>query len=264
MRSDASAETVLRVGKHAIQHLLAAHPEMIQVLSLQQGNPRLNALAQQAQAAGVQVTLLSRDQLDALAKSAGFSGNRSTQAHQGVVAQVLLPHCQEDILPLLQAITHCKAEQRPLLLFALDSVSDPRNLGAILRVAEGAGAVGIVIPKHGSAKLSAVVAKTAAGADVFVPVYAVTNLARTLQQFKQAGAWVVAADGDAEQAVFYPQVDWPAQTVLLMGSEGEGIRRLVAEQADVFVKIPMAGQVSSLNVSVATGILAYAWRLARA
>ena len=144
-----------------------------------------------------------------------------------------------------------RLEGTPLLL-VLDGVTDPHNLGACLRSADAAGVQAVIIPRDRSAGLTPVVRKVACGAAETVPLVAVTNLARTLKSLQQRGLWVVGAAGEAEQLIY--QVDMRVPTVIVMGAEGSGLRRLTREHCDYLAKLPMAGSVSSLNVSVATGI----------
>ncbi|MBC7212990.1 MAG: 23S rRNA (guanosine(2251)-2'-O)-methyltransferase RlmB, partial [Pseudomonas sp.] len=134
----------------------------------------------------------------------------------------------------------------------LDGVTDPHNLGACLRTADAAGATAVVVPKDKSATLTPVVRKVACGAAEVIPLVAVTNLARTLEKLQQRGLWVVGTAGEAEQEIY--QQDLTGPLVMIMGAEGRGMRRLTREHCDFLVKLPMAGSVSSLNVSVATGV----------
>ena len=143
------------------------------------------------------------------------------------------------------------AEGAPLLL-VLDGVTDPHNLGACLRTADAAGALAVIIPKDKSATLNATVRKVACGAAEVIPLVAVTNLARTLEKLQQRGLWIVGTAGEAEQEIYEQDLSGPI--VLVMGAEGKGMRRLTREHCDFLVRLPMAGSVSSLNVSVATGV----------
>jgi 23S rRNA (guanosine2251-2'-O)-methyltransferase len=138
------------------------------------------------------------------------------------------------------------------LLLVLDGVTDPHNLGACLRTAEAAGVHAVIIPKDRSAGVDAVARKVAAGAAEFVPVAAVTNLARMLDLLKDKGVWVVGTDGEAPQTLY--QADLARPLALVLGAEGSGMRRLTRERCDFLVRIPMAGQIESLNVSVAAGV----------
>ena len=144
-----------------------------------------------------------------------------------------------------------RSEGVPLLL-VLDGVTDPHNLGACLRTADAAGALAVIVPKDKSATLNATVRKVACGAAEVIPLVAVTNLARTLEKLQQRGLWLVGTAGEAEQELY--QQDMTGPTVLVMGAEGKGMRRLTREHCDYLVRLPMAGSVSSLNVSVAAGV----------
>ncbi len=142
--------------------------------------------------------------------------------------------------------------ETPPLILVLDGVTDPHNLGACLRTADAAGATAVIVPKDKSATLTPVVRKVACGAAEVIPLVAVTNLARTLEKLQQRGLWVVGTAGEAEQEIY--QQDLTGPLVMIMGAEGKGMRRLTREHCDFLVKLPMAGSVSSLNVSVATGV----------
>jgi 23S rRNA (guanosine2251-2'-O)-methyltransferase len=144
----------------------------------------------------------------------------------------------------------------PMPLFlVLDHVQDPHNLGACLRTADAAGVQGVITTKDQAAGLSPVVAKVASGAAESVPLYRVTNLARSLEWLKAAGLWIVGAAGEAQKSIYETDLNLPM--ALVMGAEGKGMRRLTRESCDLLVKIPMAGTVESLNVSVATGVLLF-------
>ena len=138
------------------------------------------------------------------------------------------------------------------MLLVLDGVTDPHNLGACLRSADAAGALAVIVPKDKSATLTPVVRKVACGAAEVIPLVAVTNLARTLEKLQQRGLWVVGTAGEAEVSIYDQDLTGP--TILIMGAEGKGMRRLTREHCDYLVNLPMAGSVSSLNVSVATGV----------
>jgi 23S rRNA (guanosine2251-2'-O)-methyltransferase len=168
--------------------------------------------------------------------------------HQGVVADVTPSQVWGEAM--LEELLD-RAEGVPLLL-VLDGVTDPHNLGACLRTADAAGALAVIVPKDKSATLNATVRKVACGAAEVIPLVAVTNLARSLEKLQQRGLWVVGTAGEAEQELY--QQDLTGPTVLIMGAEGKGMRRLTREHCDYLVKLPMAGSVSSLNVSVATGV----------
>ncbi|AAF10325.1 MULTISPECIES: 23S rRNA (guanosine(2251)-2'-O)-methyltransferase RlmB [Deinococcus] len=195
-----------------------------------------------ARDAGVRVRWLPRIELDQLV---------GTTQHQGVVAEVeeLQWATVDDILD------RAEASGAPLLMVLLDGVTDPRNFGAIIRSAEVLGAHGVVVEERRSAPLSPVVAKTAAGATAYLPVAQTKNLPRLIDQLKADGVWVYGAAGEAAQDV--TRTDFSGKAALVIGAEGEGMRRLVREKCDVLVSIPVRGQVQSLNASVAAGILLY-------
>jgi 23S rRNA (guanosine2251-2'-O)-methyltransferase len=169
-----------------------------------------------------------------------------TRDHQGVLAWVE-PYRYADPYELA-------AVERPLLI-ALDQVTDPHNLGAVIRTAEGAGATGVVVPAHGSAQVTPAVARASAGAVEHLPVGVVTNLARFLGDVKSGELWVVGAAGDAPRSMW--QADLAGGLALVFGAEGKGLRPLVRRTCDELVSIPLEGSVESLNVSVAAAVLVY-------
>ena len=195
-----------------------------------------------AAAGGVRVEKASRDRVDELARGG---------VHQGVVARVeAYPYSSlEEILAVAE----------PLIL-VLDGVTDPRNLGAVLRVADGAGASGVVIPKDKAVGVTAAAVKASAGASEHVRVARETNLRRSIDRMKKANVWVYAAEAGGTD---YAKLDLAGPTALVLGSEGRGVRRLVREACDGSVSVPMLGAVSSLNVSVAAAVLAYEARRQR-
>ena len=168
--------------------------------------------------------------------------------HQGVIAryEAAKPKDESELLGLIEA-----AAGKALLL-VLDGVQDPHNLGACLRSAAAAGVTAVIMPKDKAAPLNATVRKTSAGAADRIPVIAVTNLARTLRAIKDAGVWVYGMDGEAPDPIY--RTDLTGKVAIVMGGEGEGMRRLTREHCDGLVRIPMPGEMESLNVSVATGI----------
>jgi 23S rRNA (guanosine2251-2'-O)-methyltransferase len=228
-------------GLHAVNAALERAPERVLELWLVQtrDDARARDLKDRAEQVGVHVHSVSGD---ALAKLVG------DVVHQGA-AVAMRPMKPWDEHDLTQALGHLTVD--PLLLI-LDGVTDPHNLGACLRTADAAGAHAVVIPKDRAASVDGVVRKVAAGAAEFVPVATVTNLARTLEVLKERGIWVVGTDGDAEQALYSADLKRPL--ALVLGAEGTGMRRLTRDRCDFLVRIPMAGHVQSLNVSVAAGI----------
>ena len=190
---------------------------------------------------GVNTQYWDRSKLDSIAR-----GIR----HQGVLAQVA-PVQYAELEDILQV---AKDRNEPPFIVLLDELEDPHNLGAILRTADAAGVHGVLIPKHRSCPLSATVAKTSAGAVEHVPVARVGNLVQTIKKLKQEGLWVAAADMDGKD---YYDTDLTGPLLLIIGSEGQGVGRLVKEQCDFVVRIPMVGKINSLNASVAGSILMY-------
>jgi len=228
-------------GIHAVRVLLQQHPQRVRRVLLAGGRDagRLAELRTLAQRAAVQVANVEPGELDKLAGG---------QRHQGVVAEIL-PRAGDPETQLEEALA--AAGPAPLLL-VLDGVQDPHNLGACLRSADAAGADAVIVPRDRAAGLTPVVRKVAAGAAETVPLVPVVNLARTLRDLRERGLWLVGTDDAADKTLF--EVDLKGPLALVMGSEGEGMRRLTRECCDQLVSIPMAGVVESLNVSVATGV----------
>lgn len=237
-------------GLHAVNAVLERAPERL--LELWMAQPRDDArtreLRDRAQALGMRVQSVDGE---ALLKLVG------DVAHQGAVAAVrpLRPWDEHDLLEGLSQVAG-----DPLLLI-LDGVTDPHNLGACLRTADAAGAHAVLIPKDRAAAVDGVVRKVAAGAAEFIPVASVTNLARAIDLLKERGIWVVGTDGEAPQSLYAADLKRPL--ALVLGAEGTGMRRLTRERCDFVVRIPMAGQVESLNVSVAAGIALFEARRQR-
>jgi 23S rRNA (guanosine2251-2'-O)-methyltransferase len=236
-------------GMHAVDGLLRRSPRSVQRLWLQSGRDdrRVAVLLELARNQGVPVSREPRRVLDAMVDG----------RHQGVVAQT-----RESAGPdepsraglwseqrLLQAV---EEKGSPVLILVLDGVTDPHNLGACLRSADAAGVDAVVVPKDRSADLNATARKVACGAAETVPFVRVTNISRTLQALKERGVWLYGAAGEAEKSLFESELT--GSLALVMGGEGGGLRRLTREHCDFLVRLPMAGSVSSLNVSVATGI----------
>jgi 23S rRNA (guanosine2251-2'-O)-methyltransferase len=207
-----------------------------------QRNARVQALVERARALKIAVHHRPREQLDKLAGEA---------RHQGVLARYEPPPLagEADLPALLE-----EAGERTLVL-VLDGVTDPHNLGACLRSAAAAQATAVIVPKDRAVGLTPVVRRASAGGADRVPLIAVTNLARTLRVLKDAGVWITGLDGDTETSIY--DVDLKGPVALVMGSEGEGMRRLTRETCDFVAKIPMLGSMESLNVSVATGIVLF-------
>lgn len=227
-------------GLHAVEALLRHHPKRVKQVWLAEGrgDPRARVVVELAEQARVGVGQCERREMDAWVEG----------VHQGVVAEVSPSQVWGEAM--LEELLD-RAEGPPLLL-VLDGVTDPHNLGACLRTADAAGALAVIVPKDKAATLNATVRKVACGAAEVIPLVAVTNLARALEKLQQRGLWIVGTAGEAEQVIYDQDLTGP--TVLVMGAEGKGMRRLTREHCDYLVRLPMAGSVSSLNVSVATGV----------
>jgi len=230
-------------GLHAVRAMLERHPQRVLGVRLaeQRGDARVRTIEELARSHRITV---KRVESQALREQLG------DVAHQGVAAEVV-PLAPWDEEQLLTALTAARA---PLLL-ALDGVQDPHNLGACLRSADACGALAVIVPRDRAAQLSPAVRKVAAGAAESTPVVAVTNLVRTLKLLKEAGLWVVGAEATADKDA--SEVDLKGGVVLVLGSEGTGLRHLTQQNCDFRVRLPQLGAVESLNVSVAAGMLLY-------
>lgn len=201
------------------------------------GDDRLTQLVAQAEKQGIPVRRAKPDELDRFARKG---------VHQGVVADIRDDHGPLSVEDLVRG-----APGAPLIV-VLDSIEDPHNVGAILRSADAAGADGVVRQSRHAARLDGAAAKASAGAVSHVKIAEVVNIARALEDLKQVGVWTVGLAGGAAKR--YDQIDWTLPSAIVLGAEGTGLRRLVAERCDWLASIPMAGHVQSLNVSVAAGI----------
>lgn len=227
-------------GIHAVKSLLERDPQrFIEVFILKgREDRRLLPLVQEIEQNGISVQVANRQWLDNKAEGA---------VHQGIIARVRegRQYQENDLPDLLEGL------DKPFLL-VLDGVTDPHNLGACLRSADAAGVHAVIVPRDRSAQLNATAKKVASGAAESVPLIRVTNLARTLRYLQEQNIWIVGTAGEADHTLYQSQFTGPV--ALVMGAEGEGMRRLTREHCDELISIPMAGSVSSLNVSVATGI----------
>lgn len=228
-------------GMHAVDALLEKQPErVIEVFALKgRDDDRLHSIISKAREWGVSVQLMQRKALDT--KSEG-------EQHQGIIARVKATK----ILTDNDLDTCINALDVPPFLLILDGVTDPHNLGACLRSADAAGVHAVIIPRDNSASLTPVVRKVACGAAESVPLIHVTNLARTMRALQDKGIWIYGTAGEATKNVY--DCEFEGGIAITMGAEGKGLRRLTREHCDQLIKLPMAGSVSSLNVSVATGI----------
>ena len=229
-------------GFHAVGVRLKTAPHsIIEILhDPTRRDARMRQFVERATEAGVR--LIEADGLR-IARLAGSHG------HQGVAARVqpiVQAHSLDDLLDALS---------EPPLLLVLDGVTDPHNLGACLRVADGAGAHAVIAPKDHAVGINATVAKVASGAAETVPYFMVTNLARTLGELQERSIWVTGTSDDAPQTLY--QADLRGATALVLGAEGSGMRQLTRKRCDALVRIPMRGAVESLNVSVASGVCLY-------
>jgi 23S rRNA (guanosine2251-2'-O)-methyltransferase len=225
-------EEAIRSGSRQLDHVSVAR---------ERRDDRLERLIALCRMVGIRVALESRDQLTRLAR---------TDAHQGVLAVVR----ERKFLGIEDLLATDEAGHHRFFL-ALDGVEDPHNLGALLRTADGAGVDGVVLPERRSAPVTATVAKTSAGASEHVRIARVTNLVRALEQMKRANVWVLGLDERGTPD--YTEYDFRGDCVLVLGREGAGLHDLVKKTCDHLLRIPMAGQVSSLNVSVAGAIVMY-------
>lgn len=231
-------------GIHAVTALINKSPERFIELWCLKGreDERLLPIINLARKYGVSVQLMHRKALDD--KSEG-------EQHQGVIAKVKpgKVFTENDLIDIVEQ-TQAKNEQ-PFLLI-LDGVTDPHNLGACLRNADAAGVQAIVVPKDNAARITSIVRKVAVGAAESIPLVQVTNLARSMKALQEMGIWIIGTAGEATQSLYDCKLTGPM--ALVMGAEGKGMRRLTRETCDDLIKLPMAGEVSSLNVSVASGI----------
>ena len=251
-RSDASGQSESNTDAHVfgvqpVLEALRAGARPVERVTIAEGahESRLHEIFELARAAGVPVRRAPRAELQRLASWAN---------HQGVVATIAAAR-YADAERLLDALAARVGTREPPLAVVLDGVEDPRNLGAIIRTVESAGAHGVFVPERRAAGLTETVAKAAAGALEYVPVARAANVARLLEALKERGVWTVGTTAGAE--TIYTDWDWTQPTALLLGGEGAGLRRLVRERCDALVRIPQRGQIESLNVSVAAGVVLY-------
>ncbi len=227
-------------GIHAVNNLLKRSPERVREMYVQKGrdDERFQALFVLAKQSGVHIQEAKKTFLDSLCE-----GN-----HQGVAAKSKPAQARTEN-ELYQQLENL--QENPFLLI-LDNVTDPHNLGACLRSADAAGVHAVIAPKDKAVGLTSTVSKVACGAAETVPFYQVTNLARTLKELQQKGIWLYGTAGEASESVF--KTDLTGPLAIVMGAEGKGLRRLTRESCDHLIHIPMKGSVSSLNVSVASGV----------
>jgi 23S rRNA (guanosine2251-2'-O)-methyltransferase len=225
-----------------VEALRAGNPLERIVIAQGAGGPRLQEIIDLARQAKIPVRFEPRSSLDRLAGSS---------AHQGVLG-----------LGAARKYADLDSVAESEMLVVLDGVEDPHNLGAIVRTAHAAGAGAVVVPERRAAGVTDVVAKAAAGALEHLPVVRVTNINRALEDLKERGMWIYGLDERGTES--YDQIDYARKSVLVLGGEGKGLHEQVRKHCDVLVRIPMAGQISSLNVSVAAGVVLFEWRRRRA
>ena len=225
-------EEAIRSGARRLDHVSVAR---------ERRDDRLERLIELCRSAGVRISIEPREQLTRLAR---------TDAHQGVLAMI-----RDRQFLGVEDLLSSREVDRPRFFVALDGVEDPHNLGALLRTANGAGVDGVILPERRSASVTATVAKTSAGASEYVRIARVTNLVRSLEQMKQAHVWVVGLDERGTQDYF--DYDFRSDCLLVLGREGAGLHDLVKKTCDHLLRIPMAGEISSLNVSVAGAVVMY-------
>ena len=232
----------LLFGFHAVQVRLKTAPESVREVHIDTArrDARMRQFIERAQASGRTIVESDGARLDKLA---------GTTRHQGVVARVTVLAVNHSLDDLLDSV------EGPPLVLLLDSVTDPHNLGACLRVADGSGAHAVIAPKDHAVGVNATVAKVASGAAESVPYFMVTNLARTMGELKERDILVVGTSDDAEQSIY--DLDLTGPVAIVLGAEGPGMRALTRKTCDVLVRIPMLGAVESLNVSVASAVCLY-------
>lgn len=241
-----AAETMpenLIEGRNAVREALAGDREIEKVYALNnRDDSRLAALVGECRAHGAQIVSCDRRKLDAMS---------STCAHQGILAVVseITYASVEDVL------NRAEASGRPPLLVICDHLSDPQNLGAIVRSAEVFGAHGVIIPKRRSVSVTPAAVKASAGACLHLPIVRCTNLHAVIGELKEKGLWICGADGAGDRLI--SDADLAGPTAIVLGSEGDGLSRLTREDCDFLVRIPMAGKVNSLNVSAAASVFLY-------
>lgn len=231
------------VGRQPILEALKSH-QSIQKIFVQHGvsGPAIQQIKDLARERHVAIAEADRDRLNEMA---------GDLPPQGVVALLT----EQEYLEAYEILAIAKSRGEIPFLLILDEIEDPHNLGALIRTAECAGVHGVVIAKHHAASVTATVAKTSAGASAHMPIARVANIAQTMDELKESGCWIVGTDAEAERT--YYEHDYSGPVVLVIGSEGRGMRRLVKEKCDFLVKIPLFGKVESLNASVAGAIVMF-------
>ena len=230
-------------GKNAVMEALKAGRPIDKVyLAKGEQDKALRFIAQKAKASGAVISEVDRRKLDFMSV---------THAHQGVIAVAAL----REYVTVADILAAARGKGEAPLVVVCDEISDPHNLGAIIRTAECAGAHGVVIPKHRSAGVTAVVEKTSAGAVEHMPVARVTNLVAALEELQKNGVWVYGTAAEGDRSLW--EADLTGGTAIVIGSEGDGMARLTREKCDFLLSIPMKGRISSLNASAAASVVLY-------
>lgn len=232
------------VGRNPVSEALKSDTQIEKIFVKKEADGSLLPILKKARQKGIPISEVDRRKLDELSGS---------ENHQGIIA--LTP--VENYSTVEEIMASAREKGKAPFVIILDRITDPHNLGSIIRTANCAGADGVIIPKHSSAGLNSTVAKTSAGAISHTKVAKVTNIARTIDDLKEQGLWIVGADMNGETMY---NVDMKGSIGLVIGNEGEGISRLVREKCDFIAEIPMWGDIDSLNASVAAGILMYECR----
>ena len=229
-------------GRNPVTEALRAGREIDKILVAKGAKGSIEKIKAMAYEKGIMVQYTERAKLNEMSQ---------TGAHQGVIA-IALEHSYSSVEMIL---SRAREKNEPPLIVLLDEITDPHNLGSVLRTADAAGAHGVIIPKRKSAGLGTVVSKVSAGAAEYMPVARVSNIAQTIDRLKEENIWIYGAHQSA--ATNYTDADFKGAAGLVIGSEGKGIGRLVCEKCDMLVSIPMRGKITSLNASVAAGVLLY-------
>lgn len=235
-------DSLLLEGRNAVQEHLRANAATDKIFVAEGAEGRYADLLAQARRQGIPVTVCDRRKLDAMSR---------TGSHQGILAQA----AAQEYVPLEALLETAQLRGEAPLLVICDGIEDPHNLGAIIRSAEAAGAHGVIIPKRRAAGLTAVTARTSAGAVAHIGIHKATNLAATIDALKEKGVWIFGAEADGTVSLY--EADFAGPTALVIGSEGAGLGRLIREKCDFIVSIPLRGKVNSLNASNAAAVLLF-------
>ena len=237
-------------GFHSVESLLKANPESVLKVLIQNSrkDKRISALTNTLSTQKIPFSFTDRVKLDRISKG---------ESHQGVISEVILPSPLNE-QSLLDSIINLNKKS---LILILDSIQDPRNMGACLRSANAAGVKHVVINKDGSSPINALVHKTSAGAINSLQIFNVTNLSRTIKEMQKRGVWVIGLDGNTETSIY--DINLTGPTAIVAGSEGKGIRQLIKKTCDQIASIPIYGNIESLNVSVATAITLFEYKRQR-